>query len=372
MRHETLEWSVITREDRSRRCYHVWALGVAILLLIMPGCQHRAVSSGEVIKPELMHQLRSFSALGANDALVILERTRELRVTKNGGETWQAVPGGAGVDAFECATMIDALRGWAVNHDGQVFTTDSGGTNWTRISEIKDFTGANEIRFLNENDGWIREFLSIWRTRDGGVTWHKTLSTVTPGVIGQPTGMFVFDANTLVGTGGGGEVYSTKNGGETWKVVNPFGGDRIGLDDVWFVDRLHGWVIGTQVIVGGDTSRPLVFETVDGGESWKQLEVFADIQPWSICFVGDNGWLAGSRRIVSGDSVTLEGVLLHSTDGGNRWERIQLGANEPYLTDVRFADKDHGWLIGRNTIYRTEDGGKIWRQVLSLGDNIVD
>jgi photosystem II stability/assembly factor-like uncharacterized protein len=88
--------------------------------------------------------------------------------------------------------------------------------------------------------------------------------------------------------------------------------------------------------------------------------------------VGEDGWLAGSRRIVNGDSVILEGVPLHSVDGGNSWEPVQLGPEEPFLSDVRFIDKERGWLVGRDSLHRTEDSGKTWRRVLSLAPLATD
>ena len=126
---------------------------------------------------------------------------------------------------------------------------------------------------------------------------------------------------------------------------------------------MHGWLVGDQP--GEPSRRPLLFETTDGGDSWKQVSLDADIAPSSVCFVGNEGWLAGSRRIVNGDSVRVEGVLLHTTDGIH-WKRVELGPNEPFLSDVRFADKEHGWVIGEDSVLRTEDGGKTWKRVLSL------
>ncbi|HEV8427329.1 MAG TPA: YCF48-related protein [Pyrinomonadaceae bacterium] len=59
----------------------------------------------------------------------------------------------------------------------------------------------------------------------------------------------------------------------------------------------------------------------------------------------------------------------------NNWERVQLGPNEPFLTEVRFADKEHGWIVGRDILFRTEDGGNTWKRVLSLpppkGSNVA-
>ena len=263
--------------------------------------------------------------------------------------------------------MLDADRGWAISHKGHVFATQSGGANWTKISELNGFTCSNQIEFVNEKEGWIRECLSILWTRDGGVTWHETLSTITPGVIGQPTGMFLFDANTLIFSGTGGQFYLTRDRAVTWKIESPVTGDHIDFNDVWFVDRMHGWLAGYRVVVAGESSKPLLLETTDGGESWKEVSINAEIRPSSVCFVDDDeGWIAGSRRIVNGNSVRLEGVLLQTSDGGKSWEQVQLGPEEPFLTDVRFVDKEHGWVVGRDSLFRTEDSGKTWKRVLSL------
>ena len=340
-------------------------IAVALLVVGISSCSKPALHVNRV-NPELMRQTESPSLTGNNQLSVILSKSRELRITHDAGRTWQVIPSTAVADAFESATMINDRQGWALNHQGHVFVTDSGGATWTKISQLHEFTCANQIEFVSEKEGWIRECLSLWRTRDGGVTWNKTFSTTTPGVLGQPTGMFLIDANTLVASGSGGQVYSTKDGGETWEIVSPLAGERIDFDDVWFVDGKRGWITGKQVVVAGELLRPLLFETTDGGDSWKQLSVDADILPSSVCFVGNVGWLAGSRRIVNGDSVRLEGVLLRTTDGGNHWQPVELGPDEPFLTDVRFADAEHGWLVGRDTLYRSEDGGKTWRSVLSL------
>jgi photosystem II stability/assembly factor-like uncharacterized protein len=334
-----------------------------ILLLLLPGCRP---DIREHVDLSLFPQIKSFSTFGPNRASFVLEKSRELRITIDGGLTWKVSSITGIEDAFESATMLDADRGWAISRKGHVFATSTGGADWTKISELKDFTCANQIQMVSEKEGWIRECLSILWTRDGGVTWHETLSTVTPGVIGQPTGMFLFDANTLIFSGTGGQFYLTKDGGVTWKIDSSITGEHMDFNDVWFVDRMHGWLAGYQVVVAGESSRPLLLETTDGGESWREVSINTDIRLSSVCFVGDDGWVTGSRRIVNVGSIRLEGVLLHTPDGGKTWEQVPLGPEEPFLTDVRFVDKEHGWLVGRDSLFRTEDSGKTWNRVLSL------
>jgi photosystem II stability/assembly factor-like uncharacterized protein len=343
------------------------SLMIFVFLPSMLSCTHMG-NSADRRNTTYRAQLRSFSLSGQQQASVILDNTRDLKLTTDRGQTWQVIRSATVGDSFECATMIDSNRGWAVNNQGHVFTTDSGGASWTRISELKDFTCASQIEFLNEKDGWIRECLSIWRTRDGGVTWRETLSTVTPGVLGQPTGMFPIDANTVVSSASGGQVYLTRDGGETWKLEKPLAG-TIDFNDVWFVDQNHGWLAGYEILVGGESERPILLETTDGGAAWKEVLVDSAMRPSSICFVGEKGWLAGSRRIVDGNSVKLFGVLLFTEDAGRHWNPVRFGPEEPPFSNVRFTDKANGWLVGRDNLYRTDDGGKTWNVVLSLPPN---
>jgi photosystem II stability/assembly factor-like uncharacterized protein len=85
----------------------------------------------------------------------------------------------------------------------------------------------------------------------------------------------------------------------------------------------------------------------------------------SIHFVNESeGWAAGLRAIgESRDSVAL---LLHTTDGGRNWSEVETRLSERLLERVPFYDQAHGWLIGRDNIYQTQDGGNTWQLVLSL------
>jgi photosystem II stability/assembly factor-like uncharacterized protein len=116
-------------------------------------------------------------------------------------------------------------RGWAVNFQSQLFTTDSAGVSWTMISDHEKslsgdlrFSGATQIEFVSDAVAWILGGLSIWRSSDGGVTWHSVLSPSTPGVKGQPSSIFPIDTNTLISSGSDGQVYLTRDGGLTWTI----------------------------------------------------------------------------------------------------------------------------------------------------------
>ena len=346
---------------------------MAFLLLAIVAC-HRG-SDSDRIDPKLRRQLRSLSVIGPGQAALVVEPAdhatttspwpeNELRITTDGGHDWRVIPSRDFGGAVASATMFDDNRGWAINRQAQVFVTNSAGTTWTKVSDSQASSGesistAEDVQFVSGMDGWAQAGLSVWRTSDGGATWQQTLSTRTPGVNGQPTGIYAIDKNRVVVSGSNGQIYLTKDGGGTWKIESPVPGN-FDFSDVWFADEKRGWLTGSR------SSRPLLMQTLDGGESWKEIAVDFDILPTSVCFVGGQGWLAGARRVETGSSVTLAGVLLQSNDGGKYWTATEFDPNEPFFTSVRFSDTTHGWLVGRDTLYRTEDGGKTWQRSLSL------
>ena len=137
--------------------------------------------------------------------------------------------------------------------------------------------------------------------------------------------------------------------------------------------------------------------STDGGAAWKQSAVPVSSDLTSVFFIDDKqGWAVGH-----------DGVILHTDDGGDRWQ-LQLtgraandaliaamersvaaepasedakkflaeakrykeqGADKPFL-DVWFADGKNGFAVGAyNLIFRTNDGGKTWEPWFDRSDN---
>jgi photosystem II stability/assembly factor-like uncharacterized protein len=309
-------------------------------------------------------QFRSVSFLGQSGASLVREPHGDLRVTIDGGQTWEVFPASSVVDGFECATLSQNNRLWAVSHEGRVFTSNYPEASWTEISNLRaaasgDFSGAKQIEMVNETVGWILEALSIWHTKDGGITWTKVLSVLSPGIDGQPTRMFVINETTLLAIGTG-QVFLTKDSGATWKIQTV--GNKPDLRDVWFSDSKNGWIIGYTS--GSKSISMVLFSTKDGGESWIELPYpESEMMPFSLCFVDNDGWISGHRYLEDGSRKPL---LLHTDDGGTSWSSVPIPHGDPFVGLIRFSNKSNGWLVGRDSLYRTEDGGKTWKRVLAL------
>jgi photosystem II stability/assembly factor-like uncharacterized protein len=121
--------------------------------------------------------------------------------------------------------------------------------------------------------------------------------------------------------------------------------------DLAFTDAEHGFLVG---------SNRLILETDDGGASWQPralaLPEEENFRLLSIDFTGKEGWIAGQP-----------GLLLHSTDAGQNWERLLLDTKlpgDPYLiTALGPRQAELATTVG--AIYRTSDGGGSWQAEVS-------
>jgi photosystem II stability/assembly factor-like uncharacterized protein len=92
-----------------------------------------------------------------------------------------------------------------------------------------------------------------------------------------------------------------------------------------------------------------------------------DLELFDASFItSDEGWIAGDK-----------GTILHTSDAGKTW-KAQLGGDpqgtEQALRDLRFVDSKHGWAATSNglgtPLLRTVDGQN-WQQVGTIGDTMI-
>src|SRR5216684_3424721 len=119
---------------------------------------------------------------------------------------------------------------------------------------------------------------------------------------------------------------------------------------------------GSIYIVG---SKALFMVSTDHGKTWLQRmlperpgsTLFQDRDLYSIRFTADGktGWICGE-----------EGIMLHTTDGGETW-LVQSGGNMgeytigPFFT-ITFTDPQHGIAAGLSgDLATTSDGGNTWQ-----------
>lgn len=152
---------------------------------------------------------------------------------------------------------------------------------------------------------------------------------------------------------------------------------------------------GSNLVAVGQRGHILV--SLDKGVSWKQSKVPVSSDLTAVYFVGERkGWATGH-----------DGVVLHTMDGGQSWEKqldgkigstlmlqdimrrvekeptssdlhalleeakrfAEQGADKPFL-GLWFADENNGYVVGAyNLIFKTTDGGRNWTSLFADTDN---
>ncbi len=166
-----------------------------------------------------------------------------------------------------------------------------------------------------------------------------------------------------------GQILHTNNGGTTW--VQQFRTPMIGTRAVYlrcisFANEQKGWV-------GTLTDAYRMFQTIDGGENWTFVSNLPDNAPLAIC-----GLYAVNDMVVyaSGTNFPYQRFptrVLKTTDGGDTWTAIDMGAYASNLIDIFFFNEQEGFVVGgfsekEDPVYNdvipvvlhTTDGGQTW------------
>lgn len=107
--------------------------------------------------------------------------------TENGGKTWhQQLPQIAGERNIRSVHFVDKNNGWAVGFgstsanknagsQGIVLQTANGGGSWNLVDISVKETFFGRVHFADTQKGWLLAPSTLYRTDDGGLTWHSVL-----------------------------------------------------------------------------------------------------------------------------------------------------------------------------------------------------
>jgi hypothetical protein len=104
------------------------------------------------------------------------------------------------------------------------------------------------------------------------------------------------------------------------------------------------------------TAEGTLQQSLDGGITWRRIHVSNGQVFRAVAAAGQSIWLGGKR-----------GVLFHSSDAGQHWTQMQPTAkrNLPAsdIIGIEFEDYQHGKLTtASNESWTTSDGGESWEK----------
>ena len=72
-------------------------------------------------------------------------------------------------------------------------------------------------------------------------------------------------------------------------------------------------------------------------------------------------WAVHFTSLTEGWAAADDGILLHTTDGGNNWQIVQIGGYLDNFRDITFVNQNTGWVCGENSkMFKTTNGGQSW------------
>ncbi len=327
-------------------------------------------------------------------------------------------------DVVAAVDLVSPGTGWAATSRGLLVTNDDGSSwsNATPTGDVKtiglDALDRRTAFVASARSDGSETTISIWRTSDGGGTWHEAKLASVPTPDNAPDGCgcasltVAIDAvdsavafADIVETSGtdseSHEIFRTSDGGVTWTAL-PFAirahgapadlaisfltldigaivfdgrtfTTRTGWGD-WteYPEPLFGpvtnhtarhWVMGLTDPAAGSVK---VADSTDAGATWstyrRPIPATTNV---SLDFVSATTWIA-TIETSSGPSMANLGPAetWRTEDAGTTWTPVgKLPTSD--IQGSQFVDPEHGWVLASpGRLATTSDGGATWSTIL--------
>jgi len=232
-------------------------------------------------------------------------------------------------------SFIDSNLGIIVGANGTLLRTTDGGEIWSLLDSGTDET-LLEVQLVSNAIGYtVGANGTIIKTINTGLTWFELSSNTNQ----QLNAVFFQNENVGFVCGKNGTLLKTTNGGVNWSSSN--------LDTLWNLNKIFfispniGWVGGVKNL----------YQTINCGLTW-EIKSTGWNEITDLCFIDSIvGW-----GFFYDD--TQWSVIRKTNNGGVDWG-FQFIA-QWYSEDLFFINERIGWAVGREFIYRTENGGQDW------------
>lgn len=292
-----------------------------------------------------------------------------LFATLDGGARWQRIWPGAGPGPLAAISLVAADTGVAVPalDPGRLLTTTDGGRGWRVGPSLPNGVQASLVDFVSARQGYVYGTHSghpvLLYTGDGGRAFHPVPLPSSAGGALALSQITFRTATAGLALDVFGDGWRTGDGGVRWRLIGPM---PLGLPQAaaWAGPRTLFALVAFKP-AGSTAGRSGHFGLVASADDGAQFRPLA-AWPWppaqgnfdSAVFAahGTNLWL-----------FAYDGMLA-SADGGGLWTLVRLPPSRLDPAALAFADARSGWLLTtRGVLFRTSDGGTVWRQVTRAG-----
>lgn len=314
----------------NRRSLAVWGVGLCVALA-MSGCGQRKTAEKGVQKAA------GLSTRTVADPAVVFSCEDPLNSI-----------------CFICEATLPgsgaARTGIAVGASNTILRTTDGGKTWRRVLPRNPaITPFERILFRTTTEGWAMSRDHLRYTSDAGQSWQDAAKLPENFYYFGPCAVNSNRYFQMQPPGCSARIYAAAGGGAMWTAY----GTMLPRNDytaVFFLDDQHGWLAGNYGVTA---------YTTNGGAAWTKVDIKNGGNLAQIQFVSPRmGWIR--------PSMSHEGGLWHSRDGGATWSKQDAGIRSyDNILDMQFLDEKTGFLLvntGHNSaeVRQTRDGGATW------------
>ncbi len=280
--------------------------------------------------------------------------------------------------------FVSRRIGWYGNGAGRLFRTRDGGEVWDKVWDHPG-TFIRALGFMDDLNGLlgnvgvgyapgVADPIPLYRTRDAGATWAP-VEAEGIGAVGGICGIDILPQHSIFQgelrstlvihaagrVGGPAVVLRSVDGGESWRVIDLSAHAGMILD-VKFLDANTGFLC-TGTSSNLDQSNAAILRTLDGGATWAR--VYQSTRPLELCWkMSFPSPRIGYATVQNNAADVTAQVVVKTSDGGATWRELPLvdalGLRE---FGVGFLTERRGWVGASSTGFQTNDGGRTWAPV---------